>query len=242
MLGEPLLLGLLVAPSLSGVGIAMAAVFAFLARHPFKLAAGDWRSGRRTARTAAAERIALLFAGGAASGLALAARAASSWWLPLVAAAPLAVIQLAYDVRHKGRQLLPELLGGIALGSTAAAVVLAGGRGLPVAAALWSLAAAKAAAAILYVRARLRSDRDMSFSRGGVFSIHALGVLLASILAAESLAPWSAAAAFLLLLGRAIHGLSRFHRRVRPQLVGKMELAYGFAFVLFVALGYKSGP
>jgi hypothetical protein len=240
MLGEPLLLGLLLAPSVPGLAVAAAGTFAFLARHPLKLAVADWRSGRRTRRTGTAERMTLLYAGLAAAGLSAAGRSASAWWwLPFVIAAPLALVQFIHDVRHQGRRLGPELLGGVALASVAAAVVLAGGASLPMAAALWSLLAAKTAGAILYVRARLRCDRDLDFDRRGTLALHGLGVGLAVILAAARLAPWSAAAGFAILLARAVLGLSRFHRRVRPQVVGITEMAYGLAFVLVCAVGYR---
>jgi hypothetical protein len=241
LLGEPLLLGLLVAPSTPGLGIAVAAVFAFFARHPLRLAAADWRQRRRTARTVAAERFVLLYAAVAAGGLALAAPSPSGWWLPLAAAAPLALVQLAYDVRNKGRRLLPEVMGGVALGSGASAALLAAGSGLPAAAALWALVAAKATAAILYVRARLRLDRGLAVSRAGVFSAHALGIALALAMAGGRRAPWLAAAAFGLLLARAVYGLSRIRRRVRPQVVGITEVAYGLVFVLALATGYRLG-
>jgi hypothetical protein len=238
MLGEPLLIGLLAAPSLAGLGVGLAAACAFLARHPLKIAIADRRQRRRTIRTVAAERLALLYAGLAAASLALAARATTGWWLPLAVAAPLALAQLACDVRNKGRQLLPEMLGGLALGSIVAAELLAAGWSLAVAGAAWLLMAMKAAAAIVYVRARLRRDRGLAFGRTGVLAIHALGLVAALGLAASDLGPWLAAAAFGLLLARAAHGLSRFERRVRPQVVGVLELTYGIAFVLTVALGY----
>lgn len=44
---EPVASGLLVAPSLAGPFISLAAVGAFLARHPFKIVTGDRRRGRR---------------------------------------------------------------------------------------------------------------------------------------------------------------------------------------------------
>jgi YwiC-like protein len=241
MLGEPLVLGLLIAPSAPGLGVGLAAAFAFLARHPMKLAIADWRQGRRTARTLAAERFAWLYAGLAAAGLALAARAPAGWWWPLALAAPLALLQLLHDVRNQGRQLLPELGGGIALGSIVAAEMIAGGWSLAASLAAWAIVAVKATTAILYVRARLRCDRGLEFGRPAVLLIHALGLLLALGLAAVHLTPWLAAGAFVLLFARAVHGLSRFHRRVRPQAVGLVELAYGVAFVLLTALGYASG-
>jgi YwiC-like protein len=241
MLGEPIVLGLLVAPSAPALGVGLAAAFAFLARHPMKLAIADWRQGRRTARRLAAARFAWLYAGLAAACLALAARAPAGWWWPLALAAPLALVQLLHDVRNKGRQLLPELGGGIALGSIVSAELLASGWSLAASLAAWAIVAVKAAAAILYVRARLRCDRGLAFAGPTVLLVHAMGLLLALVLAAAQQTPWLAAGAFGLLFARAAYGLSRFHRRVRPQAVGLAELAYGVAFVLLTALGYASG-
>jgi hypothetical protein len=239
MLCEPLLLGLLVAPSLPGLGVGLAATFGFLARHPVKLALSDWRQQRRVPRTVAAQRFALLYGGLAAASLALATRATTRWWLPLAVAAPLALAQLAYDVRNKGRQLVPETFGALALGSVAAAELLAAGWSLAAAGAAWLVVALKAVAAILYVRARLRRDRGLAVGRAAVLATHWLGVVAALGLAAADLAPWLAAAGFVLLLARAAQGLSGLQRRVRPQLVGVLELTYGFAFLLSVALGYR---
>jgi hypothetical protein len=241
MLGEPLLLGLLVAPSWAGVGIGLAALFAFLTRHPLKLALADRPQGRRNARTIAAERFALLYATLALAALVPSARGAAGWWLPLVLAAPLGLVQLTLDARHQGRALLPELMGGVALGSVAAAEIRAAGWSLAVALAAWAVMAVKAAAAILYVRARLRCDRGLPFGRTAVVAVHVAAIGGAVVLAALGGAPWLAAAAFVLLLARALHGLSRFHRRVRPRSLGFMEMGYGIAFVAFTVLGYVLG-
>ena len=241
MLGEPVVLGLLVAPSWAGAAIGLAAVLAFLARHPRKIALGDRRLGRRTARTHAAVAFAAGYAVAAAVALVPAAAGAAGWWVPLALAAPLGLVQLAHDVRNRGRHVLPELLGGMALASVAAAEVRAAGWTLAVALAAWGVMAVKAAAAILYVRARLRCDRGLEFGRAAVIATHALGLVGAALLAAQGRVPWLAAAAFAVLLARALHGLSRFHRRVRPQVVGFVELAYGIGFVLATAAGYLIG-
>jgi YwiC-like protein len=242
MLGEPLLLGLLVAPSWAGAGIAVAAVGAFLARHPLKLALADWHRRQRYPRTAVAERFVLIYGAVTAAGLALAAAGGTpGWWWPLAVAAPLALAQLAYDASHQGRRLLPELLGGVALGSVAAAEMRAADLPLAAALAAWVLLAAKATATVVYVRARLRCDRGLAPNRAGAVAAHAGAFVLAATLALGAQAPWLATAAFALLLARSLHGLSRFHRRVRAQVVGVQEIAYGFSFVLVVALGYAIG-
>jgi hypothetical protein len=238
LLGEPLVVGLAVAPSWPGVGVALLAAFAFLARHPLKLAAADWRQGRRSPRTIACERLAFVYASIAACGLALASTGAPGFWWPLAAAVPLALFQLAHDARSHGRLLGPELAGGVALGAVAAAELRAGGAAHPLALAVWILLAAKAVGAVLYVRARLRCDRGAPFDRLGVFAAHAALLVLAAVVAVRGLGPWIGVAAAGLLLARAWHGLSRFHRRVRPQAVGFTEMAYGIAFAAALAVGY----
>ena len=241
MLAEPLVLGLVVAPSGAGAAIGLAAVFAFLARHPLKIALDDRLHGRRAARTAAAGYLALLYATLALLALVPASAGAPGWWVPLALAAPAGLAQLALDLRHRARQVLPELLGGIALGALAAAELRAAGVPMSAALVAWAVMATKATTAILYVRARLRCDRGLAFGGRAVLAVHALAILGTAALAAQGRVPWLAAAGFVLLLARAAHGLSRFHRRVRPQAVGLLELAYGTAFVVATAVGYLAG-
>ncbi len=61
LLFEPIVLGLLLAPSLAGLFLSVAAMGAFLARHPFKLAVGDWRRGRRWFHTTLAVGFVVLY-------------------------------------------------------------------------------------------------------------------------------------------------------------------------------------
>ncbi len=236
MLGEPLVLGLLVAPSWAGLGVAVASLAAFLAHHPLKLVVADWRRGRAQPRTAAARLCVLLYGVVAAVGLFLAARGSSGWWHPLAAAAPLALAQLAYSARNQGRALLPELLGGVALSSVVAAEMRAAGLPLAPSLAVWAVFAARAVGAILYVRARLRLDRGLAPDRALPVAAHAMGLLLAVALSRAALLPWLAAPAFALLLLRAAYGLSPYRRRVSPRVVGMSELAYGIGFVVMLAL------
>lgn len=154
---EPALLGMLVAPSMAGLWLSLAALLSFVARTPLKLALVDrWRR-RRLPRTVLAERtvvveiivLAVVFA----AALAI---AESPFWWPLLIAAPLVVIELWYDMRSRSRRLLPELLGAIGIGSVVAIVVLADGRTNLVAVGLWCVVGARSIAAIPFVRVQLR--------------------------------------------------------------------------------------
>lgn len=236
---EPIVLGLWLAPSAAGALVAVAACGAFLARHPLKLLAADRRRGARYPRTAAAERMALVYAGIAALALLGALYAApAALWIPLLCAAPLGAVQVFYDARQRSRELAPELAGSVALGATAACVALAGGWSLRAALALWLLLAVRAATSVLYVRARLRLDRGLRPGLGLALTAHALGLLVVGALAWLGDAPWLAVLALGTLLLRALFGLSRLRRPVRPQVLGFQELGFGVITVVLLALGY----
>jgi YwiC-like protein len=213
---EPIVLGLLVAPSRAGAALALAAVVVFLGRQPLKLALVDRASGRTYPRTVVAFRLAAAALASAALLGTLAWRWTSHrWWPPLLAAVPLGVLQLAYDVRRHGRRPLPELAGAIAASASGPAIAAAAGWRPGAWLTLWTLVAAHGLAATLYVRARLA---------------------LSSI----GLAPPLAAMAFALLLFRAVWGLSGWRRQARAQAVGFSEVATSVLFVLILAAVYRA--
>ncbi len=152
---EPALLGLLVAWSAPGAALGAAAMVAFVARTPLKLVLVDrfrhrWLPRTRLAAQIAAAEVALL-----AVLVVYAASAAEPFWLPLAVAAPLIGLELWFDMRSRGRRLIPELAGSIGIGSIATAIALADGSSTSVAWGLWVVIAARSAAAIPYVRTQI---------------------------------------------------------------------------------------
>jgi hypothetical protein len=241
---QPIALGLLVSPSPAGVCLGLAALFAFLAHHPLKLAIGDWRRGKRYPRTGLAERFFLAYGAAAAVALAgavaLAAGApprAGDFWIPLAIGALFAGVQLIYDARKRSREALAELSGALALGSLAPAIAVLGGWDLREAWVVWPLLAAQAMPAILYARARLRLERGQAISAWPVWAAHAAGLGVAIALAGLQLGPWLAAAAMLVMLARALHGLSRFRRPATARQVGFQEVAMSALTVALIAIG-----
>ena len=231
---EPLLLGLLVAPSWAGAGLALATVGAFLARHPLKIVAGDRRRGRRFPRTPVAERFTLLYGAAAAAGflLALVCATGYAFLVPLALAAPLAAVQLRYDAAG--------LAGSVAMGSVAAALALAGGAGWPLALGLWALLAARFVPAILYVRARLAALKGKEAARGPALLAHAAAHALVVTLAAYGVLPWLAVLTTAVLFGRAAYGFTRQWPATAKR-VGFGEIAFGALTVAAVAAGVAFG-
>jgi len=241
LLGEPILLGLCLAPTRAGIGIAFAALAAFLARHPLKLVLADRRRGARYPRTAVGERFVIGYGLLAFVGLVAAADASPLAWVALALGVPFGLAQLVYDVKLQGRALAPEVLGALALGSVAAAILIAGGFSVGVAVAAWTLLALKAVASVLYVRVRLRLDRGLGPALAPPLVAHGLAVLVAGLLAGIGHAPWLSVFAFVILSTRAAFGLSPLRRVVRPRVVGFQELGFGLAFTCFLILGYALG-
>lgn len=232
---EPVLLALLVRPSWAGLALGVAALVGFLLRTPLKIAFVDRRRGRRLPRTILAERVA------ATEALVLAALLVASLSLgdprliwPLLMAGPLVLTGFWYDIRSRSRRLVPELAGTVGAGSSAAAIVLAGGGSASLAGGLWLVAAARAVAAVLFVRIQLRRAKDQPFNLATSDGAQAAAVVAAGAGAASGIVPWLGWGAI------AILGLTHVWLVRRPPpsapMVGAQQVVLGLFVVLTVGL------
>jgi hypothetical protein len=163
---EPALLGLIVAWSWPGLALGVAAMVAFVARTPIKVILVDrWRD-RWLDRTRLAARIATIEIVVLALLIAFAVVGGESgFWVPVAFAAPLVALELWYDMRSRGRRLVPELAGAIGIGSIATAVALADGASTRLAWGLWVVVAARSLAAIPYVRFQIQRTKSQAGPR-----------------------------------------------------------------------------
>lgn len=241
LLLEPIVLGLLVAPSFAGLFISLSATAGFLARHPFKLAMTDWYRQRVTRRTRLALRLSVVYAFIAILTLSLAFIIGGAGLLvPLVVAAPIAITQLWHDSVGRSRALIAEMAGSISTGSVATAIAFCGGWPRPLAFALWMIVAARSVPTVLYLRARLRLLRQKPASAGIAIAAHMIAALVIIVLTWKKLAPWLGVLAMGVLLLRAFVGLLST-KRITPQRLGLGELLFGLFTVLAVAIGYGFG-
>lgn len=242
LLLEPIVLGLLLAPSLAGLFVSIAALGGFLARHPFKLAAADWRRHRRSTRTVMAKRLAALYFSIAALALALAIKSGGVvFLLPLLFASPFAIMQLFYDSLGHSRALTAELAGSISIGAVATAIAMAGNWPRPLAFGLWAILAARTVPTVLYLRARLRVLRRKPASPRGVIVAHVLAILVLSGLAWVSVVPFLAVGVLIILLLRAVLGFSGLDKQVTAKKLGLREICFGALTVLAVVVGHAAG-
>jgi len=233
---EPVLLGVLVNPSWAGGAIGAATLLAFLARTPVKIALVDRHRRRTLARTRMAGRVATVeVAALAVLGAIAVALGDRSFAWPLLLAAPLVAVELWYDVRSRSRRLIPELAGTVGVASVAAAIVLAAGSPDRLAAGLWCVAAARAIAAVAFVRVQLRRSKAQphtlwlsdGFQLLAVAAV-AAGWLLDAISAAGVIAIGALALVHAALVRRPVPAVP---------ILGSQQVVLGLAVVLTAGLG-----
>ncbi|GIK28215.1 MAG: YwiC-like family protein [Chloroflexi bacterium] len=240
---EPIVLGLLAAPTFAGFLLGIAAVGVFLVHQPLKVAIKDRRKGVRPPRAVWAERFAASYGlvGAVAFIAVLALTPSPDFLVPLALAVPLASVQLVYDARNQSRRLAPELSGACALAMTASAIAVLGGWDILPSLVLWLIASMRAIISILHVRARLKLERKKAQSPWLVWAVHGAALIVMIALIIVGRAPWLGAAAFTILLGRTVIGLSRYRTSRSPKVIGMMEMGYGFVTSILTGTGYSIG-
>lgn len=200
---EPVVLGLLIAPSLAGLSLGVAAFLAFLVRTPLKLVFVDVRRGRWLARTGLALRVAIgELVVLAVLGALAASRAGWAWLIPVAIAVPLVAVELWFDIRSRGRRLVPELCGSVGIAAAAAAILIVGGERAALAAGAWLVLAARALGAMPFVRVQIARLRRgvASVWHSDVAQATAVIVAVAALLVDRRVAAGAGAAAVLSLL------------------------------------------
>lgn len=233
---EPGLLGLLIAPGPAGLCIAAGAMVAFLVRTPLKIVAIDRRRGRTLDRTrlagkvAAAELVVLAALAGGAIVL------AEPWfWIPGVVALPLLALEGWFEVRSRGRRLVPELAGAAGVCSVAAMVVLADGGDDRLAVGAWIILAARVATSIPHVRSQIaRLHRRPDPTRAALAGdVAAIGFAILAVGLDRGL--WAGGLAVLAVI--AMQRAATTRPVPRPVTLGLRQMAMGFGVVIASAVG-----
>jgi hypothetical protein len=232
---EPVLLGLIVAPSGAGVAIGAAAMLAFVARTPAKVVMVDTWRHRRLPRTHLAARIAAAEIAVLVSLLGVAVATASGpFWVPLLAVVPLIGVELWFDMRSRSRRLLPELAGTIGIGGVAAAIVLAADGRAVLAAGAWLVIVARAVASLPFVHYQLRRAKQQANRRWAQDLAQAIAVVLAAVGVVLGWLPALAAMAVVALA--AIQVVLARTRPPQAVVVGAQQLVFGLALVITAGL------
>jgi hypothetical protein len=162
-------------------------------------------------------------------------------FIPFVVAAPFVVYLIAQDAARQSRNFLPEILAAFALSSSLPVITLAAGWSWPASLALWVIMLARLIPSIIYVRNRLRLEKGKEFSRFSPFASHFLALVVVGTLAYAGLSPFLLVLMMVVLLGRAVIGMSRFRQVAKAKVIGIYEVVYGVVTVLSLVAGYYVG-
>ena len=202
-----------------------------MARTPLKIVLVDRHRHRRLERTRAAALVAaaeLVIFSALVAGVAVAADARA--WVPLAIAAPLFAVELWFDARSRGRRLVPELCGAVGISAVVAVIVLLDDQSASLAAALWTLLAARAIASVTFARGQVLRLRTGASSTVPSDLAQLLGVAIAVV--AWLVDPEVAVGALCVL---AVIGAQFAWSRgpARPaKVIGFWQLGFGLAIVL----------
>lgn len=233
---EPLVLGLIVAPSWGGALLAVAVAAAFFGRRPFRIAVLDVQPRRR----AAARRV---LAGCGFVGVSALAGAVAlggwSWTIWLGPAAAFGVVFGVFDLRNAGREVAAELAGAGAFAIIPAAMVAMAGWGVMAALSVALAMSGRSGPTVLCIRACLRQRKHGAGGGGTAFAAAVGAVVIVALLSRRALAPWAAVG---LLGGLAFRAgwLLVFPRPVlRARALGMLEAIYGLLFVIIAGWAWK---
>jgi len=231
---EPAVLGLIVAWSAPGLALGVAAMLAFIARTPLKLVLADRFRHRWLDRTTLAVRVAAVELTLLVALVLYAVIAAKPFWLPFLVAAPLIGLELWFDMRSRGRRLIPELAGSIGIGSVATAIALAGDASTKVAWGLWVVIAARSLAAIPYVRNQILRTKAKPLPNWHSDTAQLVAVVGTVIGRIFGLVPTAAVIAMAIL---ALINVGALRLGPRPaKIIGIQQMVFGIAVILTTAI------
>lgn len=234
---EPILVGAIIAPTVTTVCLGMAAILAFLARTPLKVLLVDTRRGRHLTRTRTAAVVATfeILAATVLVALALATASAPFWW-PAVVAGPLVAVELWFDMRSRSRRLVPELCGAVGIAAIAAAAILANGEPTKVAIAAWLVLAARAVAAVIMVRDQVRCLHGRPSQPAAVITgdVTALVVVSIAVVVEPVVLLGAIAVASTVVAQHLLHRLAPTRRAV---VLGLRQSGFGLVVAIATAVG-----
>lgn len=240
---EPLVAGLIIAPSLAAPWIAGMVISIFLLRRPLLILTADWLANRSMPQTVMAIKFSLLYSLiFCISVLGAASYTDSESFIPFILVIPVAIFQFYSGLAKQSRGLFAELSGAIAISSSVAVLLLAAGRPVPMAMAIWAVFIARIVPSIIYVRNRLYLEKGKGYSTKSTTIAHFAALALVGALAYMGLIPVLPVVVMTILLYRAIAGLLPGQKRLRAAQIGIRELIYGALTVLSVVVGHYFGP
>ncbi|MBW7894390.1 MAG: YwiC-like family protein [Opitutaceae bacterium] len=229
---EPVLFGLLVAPSLAGGALAVSAAAAFFLRRPAKAV---WRAPHRAAWLAVVI-LGICAVVGVGKAILLAG------WSPLVfllPALPLAALFLHWDRQNESRATHAELAACGIFALLPAVMAAQAGRPVAVAVTLSAIMLARSLPTVLIIRTYLRRRKGSPAgpTPAGLTTFVTVGMILA--LALTGHAPWTAVVLVLIAALRLGLLVPAWQPDWPAKRIGIAEAIFGLGYVLLIAAAFQ---
>ena len=239
---EPLLAGVLIAPTVGGGFLSIFIIGAFLSRQPLKFVVGDYLQKKNLPRTPVALRWTLYFEAIAAVGFVASLFTATPIsFVPLILSAPVVIYLIVQDASRKSREIVPEILGASVLATSVASLSLAAGHNYAFATAMWLIMLSRLIPSVLYVRNRLRLEKKKEYSIAIPVISHVVALVALCVLYYVGLGSLLTIAVAAFLLVRSTTGLSPRRKKLTAKQLGVREVIYGAVYALTVVIGYYAG-
>jgi hypothetical protein len=232
---EPLVLGLLVAPSLSGGLLATALAAVFFARRPLRLMVREQRAERRRLAQKA------LIACGLVALTALVTILAHSGGAWMIWVTPMAVcggVFAYFDAQGAGREELAEIAGAATFAFAPAVIASLAGWSYAAGMSLALVMLGRSVPTVMFVRSYLRAAKTGARHVVPALVAASSAILVTSVLVGEKQAPMVALVFVGLLAIRAGALLGEALGCVRARTLGMSEAIAGVVFVIGLALAW----
>lgn len=229
---EPVIFGLIVAPTAAGAALVMAAVSGFFLRRPMKI----WLSPKSDPRQPLAAACTAILALAGLTGLLLAARlgGANNLW-PLLPAALAGAVFAWCDSHNEAREGAAEVAGAVAFGLLPAAFGALAGWHASAFCALAAVMLVRSVPTVLTVRANLRIRKGRAVPVLPALVSGGAGIFLTGWLVYLRLAPW-AAVLFATIFAARTAWLLLWRPDLTARTVGIIEAVLGGMMVFILAL------
>ena len=175
ILVEALLVGLAFHHSFLSVGMGVMSTLVFLVINPLSFWLKDTLGGKRYPRTEITERISVIYLIGITLLFLICFLSSSTkFWIPLIPAFFLIVIQIFCIVRHQEKEYWVQVLSGMSGGAITASILIAGGYDLSFALLMWLLLAFRSLMSIVFIREKARQIKGERFSLRRILIVHGL--------------------------------------------------------------------
>jgi hypothetical protein len=233
---EPIVFGLLVAPSWAGLALAGAASAGFFLRRPLKILQSPQPDVRQSLAVISAGVLVLI----AVSGLLLAMQLGGCFRLwPLLPAALAGGLFVWFDARGVSREWLSEITGAAAFALLPATFASLAGWSAEKSIALAAVMLARSIPTVILVRMILRRRKNQGGSAIPALLAALIATLSLIIFARASLVPWAVVGfsmVFILRTGWLVTGAAR---PLTARQMGYIELVLGAAWIITVALAMR---